>query len=162
MHAIPTDLRLHRIPINLYAMKVFVAAYFCLCLFEHLKMLCVVFLCVCICCACPHHTHITMTRQSTGTAGANNYPLKGGKMNNWEGGIRVNAFISGGFVAEASRGTTYEGLVTGWDHYATFCALAGVDKGPATSIPSHGRFPWPKTFPSTPCPTPKPLGPCFP
>ena len=33
-----------------------------------------------------------------GSAGANNYPLKGGKMNNWEGGIRVNSWISGGFL----------------------------------------------------------------
>lgn len=64
---------------------------------------------------------------AAGGAGANNYPLKGGKMNNWEGGIRVNAWVSGGFVAPSMRGTKYEGLVTGWDWYATFCAFAGVD-----------------------------------
>ena len=62
-----------------------------------------------------------------GSAGANNYPLKGGKMNNWEGGIRGNAFVSGGFVPPSMRGTKYEGLVTLWDWYATFSALAGVD-----------------------------------
>ena len=64
---------------------------------------------------------------NNGSAGANNYPLKGGKMNNWEGGIRGNSFISGGFVPAARRGTVYQGLVTVWDHYATFCHLAGVD-----------------------------------
>jgi arylsulfatase I/J len=62
-----------------------------------------------------------------GSAGANNFPLKGGKMNNWEGGIRGNAFVSGGFVPAALRGSRYEGLVTLWDWYATFAALAGVD-----------------------------------
>jgi len=62
-----------------------------------------------------------------GSAGANNYPLKGGKMNNWEGGIRGNAFVSGGFVPSSLRGSRYEGLVTLWDWYATFAALAGVD-----------------------------------
>ena len=53
-----------------------------------------------------------------GSAGANNYPLKGGKMNNWEGGIRGNAFVSGGFVPPAMRGVKYGGLVTLWDWYA--------------------------------------------
>ena len=27
--------------------------------------------------------------------GANNYPLKGGKATDWQGGVRVNAFMSG-------------------------------------------------------------------
>ena len=28
--------------------------------------------------------------------GSNNYPLKGGKASNWQGGLRVNVFVSGG------------------------------------------------------------------
>jgi arylsulfatase I/J len=59
---------------------------------------------------------------NNGSAGANNYPLKGGKMNNWEGGIRVNSWISGGFLPVHMRGTKYDGLVTAWDYYATFSA----------------------------------------
>lgn len=55
-----------------------------------------------------------------GTSGANNWPLRGGKMNNWEGGIRVNAFASGGFVPQARRGMKEEGLSAVWDWYATF------------------------------------------
>ena len=61
-----------------------------------------------------------------GTAGGNNYPLAGGKYNNWEGGIRMNSFVSGGFLPEVVRGSKYEGLVAAWDWYGTFCALAGV------------------------------------
>jgi arylsulfatase I/J len=58
----------------------------------------------------------------------NNYPLKGGKFSNWEGGIRANSFLSGGVVPETLRGTKSEMLTTGWDIYATVCELAGVDK----------------------------------
>ena len=59
--------------------------------------------------------------------GGNNYPLKGGKASNWQGGIRVNAFVSGGFLPEAMRGKKTEAYIHGADWYATFCALAGVD-----------------------------------
>lgn len=62
-----------------------------------------------------------------GSGGANNWPLKGGKMNNWEGGVRVNAFASGGFLPPQMRGVKYGGLVALWDWYATFAALGGVD-----------------------------------
>jgi len=58
---------------------------------------------------------------------ANNYPLKGGKFSNWEGGIRVAAFASGGFLPEGVRGTKQTGLMAGWDWYATLAGLAGVD-----------------------------------
>lgn len=57
----------------------------------------------------------------------NNYPLKGGKFSNWEGGIRVNAFVSGGILPPSVRGTTSTQLVAGWDWYATLAALAGED-----------------------------------
>eukprot|EP01060_Flectonema_neradi_P036510 TRINITY_DN702_c1_g1_i1.p1 TRINITY_DN702_c1_g1~~TRINITY_DN702_c1_g1_i1.p1 ORF type:complete len:531 (+),score=111.30 TRINITY_DN702_c1_g1_i1:45-1637(+) len=62
----------------------------------------------------------------SGAAGANNYPLKGGKVSNWEGGIRVNAFASGGYLPEKVKGTKLEGYICGWDWYTTFAHLAGV------------------------------------
>jgi len=61
---------------------------------------------------------------------ANNFPLRGAKYSNWEGGIRVNAFVSGGYlakVAPARIGTKLEGLVSIADWYATFAAIAGQD-----------------------------------
>jgi arylsulfatase I/J len=44
-------------------------------------------------------------------------------MSNWDGGIRGNAFVSGGFLPPAVRGTKFEGLVAVWDWYSTFCAV---------------------------------------
>jgi len=62
-----------------------------------------------------------------GSPGANNHPLRGGKASNWEGGIRVNSFVSGGMVPAKMRGKKLDGLVALWDWYATFASLAGVD-----------------------------------
>ena len=59
--------------------------------------------------------------------GGNNYPLKGGKWTDWQGGVRVNAFVSGGYLPEQMRGKKTEGYIHIADWYATFCALAGVD-----------------------------------
>ena len=59
--------------------------------------------------------------------GGNNYPLKGGKASNWQGGIRVNGFVSGGYLPEKMRGQKTDGYIHIADWYATFCHLAGVD-----------------------------------
>lgn len=60
-------------------------------------------------------------------AAANNFPLKGGKLTDFEGGIRVNAFVSGGFLPKKARGRKVEELGYISDWYKTFCNLAGVD-----------------------------------
>ena len=41
--------------------------------------------------------------------------------------MRVNAWASGGFLPPSVRGTTYNGLICGWDWYGTTALLAGVD-----------------------------------
>ena len=51
-------------------------------------------------------------------AGANNHPLKGGKYSDWEGGVRMNAFLAGGALPPAVRGTTTEALMHISDWYA--------------------------------------------
>ena len=59
--------------------------------------------------------------------GANNYPLKGGKASNWQGGVRVNAFVTGGFLPKEMVGQKMEEYIHIADWYATFCSIVGVD-----------------------------------
>lgn len=61
-----------------------------------------------------------------GPSNANNYPLRGGKGNDFEGGVRTAAFAAGGLIPAAMRGTRQEGYVHVCDWYATFAGLAGV------------------------------------
>jgi len=58
---------------------------------------------------------------------ASNYPLRGAKSTNFEGGIRVPSFISGGLLPNKLKGKTYDGLVHVTDFYATVMDYAGVD-----------------------------------
>ena len=55
------------------------------------------------------------------------YPLKGLKASDWQGGIRVNTFVSGGYLPEDMRGTMTDEYIHLADWYATFSNLAGVD-----------------------------------
>ncbi len=80
--------------------------------------------------------------------GASNFPLRGGKMSNTEGGVRVNAFATGGLIPAAAMGTTSEAFIAIEDWYVTFCALAGVDptdeKAAAAGLPPiDGLNVWP-------------------
>ena len=58
---------------------------------------------------------------------ANNFPLRGGKYSDFQGGVNANAFLSGGWLPEARRGSEYGGVVHIADWYSILCGLAGVD-----------------------------------
>eukprot|EP00912_Choanoflagellata_sp_UC4_P001166 UC4_evm1s728 len=81
---------------------------------------------------------------TSGEAGANNYPLKGGKYSWFEGGIRVNSFASGGILPKKMRGTEIYGLMHVSDWYTTYCTIAGVDprdiEGQAAGVPAVEGF----------------------
>jgi arylsulfatase I/J len=83
-----------------------------------------------------------------GAAGGNNWPLRGGKKSNFEGGVRVNALVSGGLLPSAARGSSLTDLMAMEDLYATYCALAGVDPADARAAaaglpPVDGLNLWP-------------------
>lgn len=59
--------------------------------------------------------------------GGNNFPFRGGKISNFEGGIRVPAFVSGGVVPLHRKNTSFHGITHIADWYTTFCSLAHVD-----------------------------------
>ena len=48
---------------------------------------------------------------SAGASHANNFPLRGGKHSNWEGGIRVVAFASGGIIEPSRHGVILRGIM---------------------------------------------------
>ena len=60
------------------------------------------------------HTLLCIMMRSGGpssTTGPNNWPLRGSKESPWEGGTRVAAFISGGFLPPAVRGTVSHSFI---------------------------------------------------
>ena len=60
-------------------------------------------------------------------AGGGNSPLRGGKYSSWSGGISVPAFVSGGFLPAAARGSRVAGLAHIADWHATLLGIAGLD-----------------------------------
>eukprot|EP00045_Choanoeca_perplexa_P013861 m.159069 g.159069 ORF g.159069 m.159069 type:complete len:493 (+) comp16480_c0_seq3:1-1479(+) len=98
------------------------------------------------------NTLIIMTSDNGGPAAqcvsghsANNYPLRGGKRTAWEGGVRVNAFVTGGFLPESQRGKTLTDYIHVADWYPTIAKLAGVDPSdPVSGMPDvDGIDMWP-------------------
>jgi len=80
--------------------------------------------------------------------GGSNYPLRGGKGSNWEGGIKCPAFVSGGYIPTNRRGTTVNnGFMHIVDLYSTFLTLGGITNtsdpdGSFAPIDSLNMWPW--------------------
>ena len=70
-----------------------------------------------------------------GASHANNWPLRGGKHTNWEGGIRVVAFASGGFLPSDRHGLVLDGMMHNADWFPTLAKLAGASPD---DPPAHG------------------------
>eukprot|EP01059_Diplonema_ambulator_P001946 TRINITY_DN1159_c0_g1_i1.p1 TRINITY_DN1159_c0_g1~~TRINITY_DN1159_c0_g1_i1.p1 ORF type:complete len:498 (+),score=132.38 TRINITY_DN1159_c0_g1_i1:36-1529(+) len=57
---------------------------------------------------------------------ANNYPLRGGKGTDFEGGVRAAGFVTGGLLDASLRGTTITSAMHLVDLHLTFCKMAGL------------------------------------
>ena len=73
------------------------------------------------------NTLIMYSSDNGGVVDGINFPLRGEKHSNWEGAMRVAAFVSGGFVPKNVRGTHNNHTMHLVDWYPTFIALAGGD-----------------------------------
>jgi len=87
----------------------------------------------------------------------NNYPLRGAKFTDFEGGVRASAFVSGGssLIPKARRGSTSTAWVHICDWFATFASLAGADPSdtPGAGVPaSDGVNVWPAITSDAPSP----------
>lgn len=98
------------------------------------------------------NTLVVMLSDNGGPAGieasghsANNYPLRGGKTNYFEGGIRVASFVGGGFLPSNMRGNRAYGYMSVADWYSTLLPLAGADPtDSAAGVPGvDGLNMWP-------------------
>lgn len=52
--------------------------------------------------------------------GGNNFPLRGGKVSDYEGGVRTFSFMNGGFLPKNLKSTAFSGLLHICDWYETF------------------------------------------
>lgn len=75
-----------------------------------------------------------------GQFGGNNFPLRGAKFSDFEGGVRASAFASGGLIPDSRRNTIEKGLIHVADWYATFCKLAGCGSA-SDPAAAGGDFP---------------------
>lgn len=81
------------------------------------------------------NTLMVYSADNGGIGDGNNYPLRGEKATDFDGGFRVNAFVAGGVVPPALRGTASQALVHITDWYPTLCHLAGVDPTDEPAVP---------------------------
>jgi arylsulfatase A-like enzyme len=88
-------------------------------------------------------TVLVFVTDNGGVEFGNNYPLRGQKVLNWEGGIRGVGFVRGtanAALAPVPAGAVRAQLLHATDWFATVCRLAGV--APATRYPLDGFDVW--------------------
>lgn len=85
------------------------------------------------------NTLIVYSSDNGGVTDGINYPLRGEKHSNWQGGMKVAAFVSGGLIPKNLRGTRNDINMHIVDWYPTICNLAGV--GNCTDNPSVPPLP---------------------
>jgi len=97
-----------------------------------------------------------MYNEVDGTTPTNNTPLKSGKGNNYEGGVRVPLIVS--VPAQENQGSVSNAIISSVDIYPTILTMAGlplspenhidgVDFSPAIKGESHNRGPLISHFP---------------
>lgn len=57
----------------------------------------------------------------------NNWPFRGGKETDLQGGIRAMALLNGGYLPDDRRGVVLEGYMHTADWYATLCGMLGIE-----------------------------------
>ena len=87
------------------------------------------------------------------TGGADNVPLRGGKGETFEGGIRVVSVMR--WPAAISSGTTMEQIMTVMDVFPTLAAAAGIETGITRKM--DGQNMWPAIVDNVPSPRQKTL-----
>jgi arylsulfatase B len=74
---------------------------------------------------------------------SNNFPLRGGKGSLWEGGVRVEAFVSSPLIPQSRWGTNWDGLAHSSDWYVTIVeGLAGGSAANSGPRPTDGHNLW--------------------
>ena len=68
--------------------------------------------------------------------GGNNFPLRGGKVSDFEGGVRNFALVNGGYLPEKLRSTTFSGLMHICDWYETFLHISPSE---SSEMPTENR-----------------------
>jgi len=104
-----------------------------------------------------HDTLLVVMSDNGGSIVANevpssNYPLRGGKLTNFEGGIKVLGMVKYPSKLGARAGSTWNGLVHISDWYATFCHLAGIEADDGMEVPIDGINIWPSLSTGTTSP----------
>ena len=75
---------------------------------------------------------VLMLSDNGGIGPGSNYPLRGQKNTPWQGGTRVAAYATGGFIPPELRGARFGTTLHFADLYPTLCGLVGVD--PADTV----------------------------